>query len=200
MNRIFFIIVFFMISQCFATELDLLKAELKKSYPKLKNEDLKTAEKFETNKEKTILALYLESVIYFAHKKAKEQKWIFTEVIEREALDLVEFKTNNRFAIHQRVEGTSRSETVSTWRLEGDSFKVIGQDSKNFSGWNYGAVISSVNYLSGRMTASSSSEKQKKRSGTCKFDVKEFRDQRLSDINVGGAKEPDCKYSVMPEI
>lgn len=201
MSKILFVIVFLMISPCFAAkELDLLKAELKKSYPKLKEEDLNSAEKFETNKEKTILALYLESEIYFAHKKSKEEKWIFTEVIDREALDLVEFKTNNRFAIHQRVEGTSRSETVSTWRLEGDSFKVIGQDSKNFSGWNYGAVISSVNYLSGRMTASSSSEKQKKRSGTCKFDIKEFRDQRLSDINVGGAKEPDCKYSVMPEI
>lgn len=201
MKKIFFVIVFLVINQCFAaTELDPLKGDLKRGYPQLKEEDLKSVEKFETNKEKTILALYLESEIYFAHKEPKEEKWTFTEVIEREALDSVEFKSGNRFSIYQRVEGTSRSETVSTWRLEGDSFKVIGQDSKSFSGWNYGAVISSVNFLSGRIKASASSAESKKISGTCKFDIKKFRDQRLSDINMGGAREPDCKYSKMPEI
>lgn len=201
MNRIILIIFLLFINQFVkAKDIGLIKADLKQSYPKLKDEDLNTAEKFETNKDKTILVLYLKDEIYFAHKKPKEEKWNFAEVIERESVDLVEFKSGNRFSIYLREEGTSHSETVTTWRLEGDSFRVIGQDAKAYSGWNYGAVISSVNFLSGRMHASSSSGKQKKRSGTCKFDVKEFRDQKLSEINLGGAREPDCKYSKMPEI
>ena len=184
-----------------AKEIDQLKADLKQGFPEISEADLNTAEKFETNKEKTILTFYVKDKVYFAHKKTNEVKWNFSEAIDQEGLDLIEFKTGQRFSVSMSEGGTSRSETVSTWRLDGETFKIIGQDSKAFSGWNQGAVNVSVNYLSGKVKANSSSAKRKKRSGTCKFEVKEFKDQRLSDIGAGvGAKEPDCKYAEMPNI
>ena len=202
MIKSFLVVLLFLTGQLLqANEIDQLKVSLKQGFPDISEADLKTAEKFETNKEKTILTFYVKDKVYFAHKKTNDTKWIFSEAIDQEGLDLVEFKSGQRFSISLSEGGTNRSETVSTWRLDGETFKIIGQDSKAFSGWNQGAVNVSVNYLSGKVKANSSSAKRKKRSGTCKFEVKEFKDQRLSDIGAGvGAKEPDCKYAEMPNI
>ena len=183
-----------------AAEIDLIKADLKKSYPDLKDEELNSVQKFEKNKDRTVLVLYLKDKIYFAYKKPKAKQWTFTESIEKDGVDTVDIRPKNRLFIFLRSEGSSRSEITSSWRLEGTTFKIIGQDAKLSSGWNRGTVTSSVNYLSGIVKASSKSEKQKKVSGQCKFDGDDFRKQRLSDLTAAGANEPDCKFSVMPEI
>ncbi len=197
----YFLILFFSSQVLQANEIDQLKVDLKQGFPAISEADLKTAEKFETNKEKNILVFYVNEKVYFAHKKVNETKWIFSEAFDQEGVDSIEFKSGQRFSVSLSEDGTNRSETISTWRLDGDTFKIIGQDSKIFSGWNQGSVNVSVNYLSGKVKANSSSAKRKKRSGTCKFDVKEFKDQRLSDIRSGaGAKEPECKYAEMPNI
>lgn len=187
-------------SQLPAGELDSIRRDLKRDYPALKTDELNILEKVETNKEQTILILYLKEQIYFAYRKSKKLNWKFTEVISRESIDIIEFKSASRLKIYLRTGGTSHSETVSTWRLEDDQFKVIGQDSKFYSGWNLGVVESSINYLSGVIKASSQSENQKKISGACKFDVSKLRTQRLSDVSDSGATEPECKFSKMPEI
>lgn len=184
----------------FANEIDSIKLDLKKDYPALTADEISTLEKVEKNKEQTILNLYLKDQIYLAFRKSKKMNWKFAEVIGRESVDLVEFKSKNRFSIYFRTGGTSHSEATSTWRLEDDQFKIIGQDSKYYSGWNTGVVESSINYLTGVIKASARSAKQKKISGKCKFDISEYRAQRLSDVSDGGAKEPECKFSEMPEI
>lgn len=201
MNKFILLIFLFLAYPALAeTEIDLIKADLKKSYSDLEDEDLNTVQKFEKNKERTILALYLKDKIYFAYKKTKGKQWTFTEAIDKDGVDAVDLRPKRRLFIFLRSEGTSRSEIISSWRLEDDTFKIIGQDAKLSSAWNKGTIVSSVNYLSGLVKASSKSEKQKKISGQCKFDGDELRKQRLSDLTVDGANEPNCKYSVMPEI
>lgn len=132
---------------------------------------------------------------YFKSKNA--DKWTF---LDRLQLDKGSFELRADGVIKISIEegGTSNSSTASLWRLEKERLKVIGQDSEITERWALDSKTdpyrtkTSTNFLNGRKIIVSEFSHSKAKKIECKFDKQKFETQKISEMNSGGAKEPEC--------
>lgn len=135
--------------------------------------------------------------VEFYFKPKNDAKWTFLDRLQLDKSSF-EFRADGVIKISIEEGGTSTSTTTSLWRLEKESLKVIGQDSEIAEGWALDSKTdpyrtkTSTNFLNGRKTVVSEFSHAKTKKIECKFDKQKFETQKISEMNSGGAKEPEC--------
>lgn len=179
-----------------ATEIQALKSELsqaKVTSMNLKSGEVLAAAILPTKNDDPEVFLNVE----FYYKSKQTDKWKFLDHLQ---IDNSSFEFRDDGVIKVMIEegGSLSSKTTSLWRLEKDHLKVIGQDSEilNRSALNSKiapySTVTSTNFLTGKKTVTALYSPEKKKNFTCKFDKEAFVKQKISEINLSGAREPEC--------